>query len=126
MDVTFLIKTNSEEVIEATKELAIPLGVLFNFFPISKLIEEASCPNSIFGGFLICKLQIDILGRSFFIDLISTFWHSSRNILNGFSALILQYHILKNQFFQEVYFNLESVAYVFMDAEVYGNTADFF
>ena len=71
-----------------TRRAAKSLGFCLSFFASSKHSEEASCPNSGFGGLFSDRFSTLISGRAFFRARANVVSHSFRNSLKGFSEIM--------------------------------------
>ena len=85
---TFSIRENFCLPTAFTRCAARSLGFWLSFFASSKHSEEASCPNSGFGGLLNDRISTLISGRVFFRAFANVVSHSFRNSLKGFSEII--------------------------------------
>src|SRR5271157_3488611 len=83
---TLFIRENLEESTALAKRSAKASGFSFNFFASSKQREEASCPNSGFGGLSRAKSSARISGKSVLKADAKLFSHSARNAPKGLSA----------------------------------------
>jgi len=64
------------------------MGFWLSVFASSKHSEEASCPNSGFGGLLSERVSTLISGRVFFRAFANVVSHSFRNSLKGFLEIM--------------------------------------
>ena len=83
-----LDKKKLDLLIALTKCSAKLMGFWLSFFASSKQSEEASCPNSEFGGLSKGKVSTLISGRDFFKACAKAVSHSLRNSARGFSEIM--------------------------------------